>query len=87
MRRQREARGPDVRRGAGVLRLRRGGLHRDGEEEKQEWGLRVQNHRAGVRERRGVLPEYLRAEEGEPPGAEAATATCSVHSAGSLRER
>lgn len=87
VRRRRQARGPGVRRGAGVLGARRGGVQRDGAKEKQDRRLRMQSRRAGVRERRGVLPEYLRAEEGEPAGAEAAAATCSFHSAGSLRER
>ncbi|XP_034408560.1 serine protease HTRA1A-like isoform X2 [Cyclopterus lumpus] len=87
LRRLGEARGPGVRRGAGVLRLRRGGIHYHGEEEKQEWHLRVQSHRPGLWKRWRVLPEYLRAEDGQPPGAEAAAATCSVHPEGSLRER
>lgn len=85
--RQREARGPRVRWGAGVLGLRRGGIYSHGEEEKQIWDLRVQSHRAGLWKRWGILPEYLRAKENQPPGAEAAAATCSFHSAGSLRER
>lgn len=70
-----------------MLGLRRDCIHCDGEEEKQEWDLRVQNHRSGLWKRWGVLPEYLRAEEGQSTGAEIATATCSFHSAGSLRER
>lgn len=70
-----------------MLGLRRGVAHRHGAEEKQERDLCVQIPRAGVRQRRGVVPEHLRAEEGEPARAEAAAATCSVYSAGSLRER
>lgn len=82
----RRPRGPRLRRGDGVFGDRRRGDVRHREAEGQSRRVRLQQLRSGVRQRRGVLPEHLRAEARQQPGHEAAAAAGHLHPERSLRE-
>lgn len=81
----RRRRGQRVRRGDGVPGDRRRGGVRHRPTEGLRRRVRVPQLRGGVRERRRVLPQRLRAEARQQPGDKAAAATGDLHPEGSLR--